>query len=117
MTSWSISRGTAALLPPTGAAKEKGYRMRSGEAGRPRNLDELAARLPWLHGRTQTAPSAERNRQPILEVLARVLPPRGLVLEIGSGTGQHVAHFAKALPALAFQPSERDVERHASVAA
>lgn len=65
----------------------------------------------------ETAPSAERNKQPILEVLARVLPPRGLVLEIGSGTGQHVAHFAGALAALTFQPSEMDVQRHASIAA
>ncbi len=65
----------------------------------------------------ETAPSPERNKQPILEVLSRVLPRRGLVLEIGSGTGQHVAHFAKALPHLTFQPSEMDVERHASIAA
>ena len=65
----------------------------------------------------ETAPSAERNKQPILEVLARVLPPQGLVLEIGSGTGQHVAHFGKALPALQFQPSEMDEERHASIVA
>jgi len=65
----------------------------------------------------EAAPSAERNKQPILEVLARVLPPRGLVLEIGSGTGQHVAHFAMALPALTFQPSEMDLERHASIEA
>ena len=65
----------------------------------------------------ETAPSPERNKQPILEVLARVLPPRGLVLEIGSGTGQHVAYFAKALPALTFQPSEMDVERHPSIEA
>lgn len=65
----------------------------------------------------ETAPSAERNKQPILEVLSRVLPASGLVLEIGSGTGQHVAHFAKALPGLEFQPSEVDEERHASIAA
>ena len=65
----------------------------------------------------ETAPSPERNKQPILEVLARVLPSCGLVLEIGSGTGQHVAHFAKALPALTFRPSEMDVERHASIEA
>jgi len=65
----------------------------------------------------ETAPSAERNKQPILDVLARVLPPAGLVLEIGSGTGQHVTHFAKALPKLVFQPSEMDAERHASIAA
>lgn len=65
----------------------------------------------------ETAPSPERNKQPILEVLARVLPPRGHVLEIGSGTGQHIAHFARALPLLTFQPSEMDAERHASIAA
>ncbi len=65
----------------------------------------------------ETAPSAERNKQPILDVLARVLPPTGVVLEIGSGTGQHVAHFARALPGLVFQPSEMDAERHASIAA
>ena len=65
----------------------------------------------------ETAPSAERNKQPILDVLARVLPPTGLVLEIGSGTGQHVTHFAKALPNLTFQPSEMDLGRHASIAA
>ena len=65
----------------------------------------------------ETAPSAERNKQPILDVLARVLPPAGVVLEIGSGTGQHVTHFARALPGLVFQPSEMDAERHASIAA
>ena len=65
----------------------------------------------------ETAPSAERNKQPILDVLSRVLPRTGLVLEIGSGTGQHVAHFAKALPHLIFQPSEMDRDRHASIAA
>lgn len=65
----------------------------------------------------ETAPSAERNKQPILEVLARVLPASGLVLEIGSGTGQHVVHFAKALPRLVFQPSEMDEARHPSIEA
>jgi SAM-dependent methyltransferase len=55
-------------------------------------------------------PSGERNKQPILEVLQRVLPPVGTVLEIASGTGQHVVHFARALPALTWQPSEADAE-------
>jgi len=61
-------------------------------------------------------PSAERNKDPILEVLRRTLPERGLVLEVSSGTGQHVAHFAKALPGLAWQPSDPDAELRASIA-
>jgi SAM-dependent methyltransferase len=52
------------------------------------------------------AAATERNRQPILEILRRVLPPTGLVLEIASGTGQHVAFFARQLPALRWQPSD-----------
>lgn len=60
--------------------------------------------------------SAERNKGPILEVLTRVLPRTGLVLEIGSGTGQHVAHFARALPHLTWQPSDPDSELRDSIA-
>ena len=63
-----------------------------------------------------TTPSAERNKGPILEVLARVLPRRGLVLEIASGTGQHVVHFANALPDLTWQPSDPDQELRHSIA-
>lgn len=65
--------------------------------------------------RQLTAPAAERNKEPILGVLRRVLPRSGLVLEIASGTGQHVAHFAKALPGLEWQPSDPDPESRASV--
>jgi SAM-dependent methyltransferase len=61
-------------------------------------------------------PAAERNKGPILDVLERVLPRRGVVLEIASGTGQHVVHFARALPALAWQPSDADAELRHSVA-
>ena len=54
------------------------------------------------------SPSAERNKAPISEVLSQVLPGRGIVLEIGSGTGQHALQFARAMPNLIWQPSERD---------
>jgi hypothetical protein len=54
------------------------------------------------------APAAQRNRGPILEVLRRVLPASGRVLEIASGSGEHVVYFAKALPDLVWQPSDPD---------
>lgn len=57
-----------------------------------------------------TSPSAERNRGPIADVLLQVLPKMGLVLEIGSGTGEHVVHFARAMPSLTWQPSEQDAD-------
>jgi SAM-dependent methyltransferase len=63
------------------------------------------------------AAATERNRDPILEVLRRVLPPAGLVLEIASGTGQHVAHFAPALPALRWQPSDASTAHLESIRA
>ena len=66
-------------------------------------------------GRWRSGP-AERNKGPILEILRRFLPQTGLVLEIASGTGQHVAHFAGALPGLTWQPSDADAELRASVA-
>lgn len=48
----------------------------------------------------------ERNRDPILAILRRVFSDRRAVLEIGSGTGQHAAYFAPALPHLSWQPSD-----------
>src|SRR5262245_62732622 len=60
-------------------------------------------------------PPSERNRGPILDILSRVLPTRGVVLEIASGTGQHVIHFAKALPGLTWQPSDLDPELRKSI--
>jgi len=68
-------------------------------------------------GERLIAPAAERNKEPILAVLWRVLPQHGEILEIASGTGQHVAHFARALPGLQWQPSDPDVTMHGSILA
>ena len=65
----------------------------------------------------RTAPAAERNKNPILAVLQRVLPVSGLAVEIASGTGQHVVHFAEALPGWTWQPTEIDPESRGSIAA
>ncbi|MEM8502692.1 MAG: DUF938 domain-containing protein, partial [Cyanobacteria bacterium P01_D01_bin.1] len=61
--------------------------------------------------------ATERNRQPILEVLQRVLPNSGTVLEIASGTGEHATFFAPRLSHLSWLPTEPDLESRASVAA
>ena len=65
----------------------------------------------------QHAPAAERNKEPIREVLARVLPTSGTVLTIAEGTGEHVVHFARAFPALTWQPTDIDPVYMASVVA
>jgi len=63
------------------------------------------------------SPAAERNRGPILELLARVLPENCRVLEIASGTGQHAEHFASAHPGWQWQPSDADAASLAGIAA
>lgn len=63
------------------------------------------------------SPAAERNRGPILDVLARLLPARATVLEIASGTGQHAAHFAAANAGWQWQPTEADVAQLPAIAA
>lgn len=71
----------------------------------------------------RTARLALRNRDLLLEALRALLPqapagaPRPRVLELGSGTGEHLLHFARALPHVDWQPSDPDPEARASVAA
>jgi hypothetical protein len=64
-----------------------------------------------------TSPATARNRGPILEVLRPRLPASGLVLEIASGAGEHAVYNAAALPHLAWQPTDLDLEALVSIAA
>jgi hypothetical protein len=65
----------------------------------------------------QYAPATLRNRDFILDVLRDVLPTKGVILEIASGSGEHIVHFARNLPGLVFQPSDPDPDARLSVAA
>jgi Protein of unknown function (DUF938) len=54
------------------------------------------------------SPAADRNKQPIVEVLQRLLPRSVRALEIASGSGQHAQHFASTCPGWVWQPTEAD---------
>lgn len=73
------------------------------------NVTAEAARL--------TSPAAARNAQAILDVLWAHLPARGRALEIASGSGQHAVAFARALPEIAWTPSDPSPEARASITA
>ena len=70
----------------------------------------MIAELPY-------SAAAERNKEPILTVLESVLPDSGKVLEIASGTGQHVCFFAQSLPGIRWQPTEPDDASRESIVA
>jgi hypothetical protein len=63
------------------------------------------------------APATARNREPIRDVLVRLLPPQGIVLEIASGSGEHAIYFAGQFPDLTWQPSDASEGALASIAA
>jgi hypothetical protein len=65
----------------------------------------------------QYAPATARNRDFILDVLRDVLPATGTILEVASGPGEHITHFARNLPSLVFQPSDPEPDALLSVAA
>ena len=68
-----------------------------------------------MHDRKHS-PAADRNRQPILDVLLQLLPACGAALEIASGTGQHAAWFAAGLPGWTWQPSDAQADDFSSIA-
>ncbi len=65
----------------------------------------------------QYAPATQRNRKPILEILLRVLPPEGNILEVASGTGEHAVFFAPHLVPRYWIPSDRDPQLRESIVA
>lgn len=82
-----------------------------------RTLPPTASVAQPQEGNKLHAPAAARNAQAIIELLSRIAPPSGTALELASGTGQHVAQFAAALPQLTWQPTEVATDRIKSIAA
>ena len=77
---------------------------------------------PWIPGEAGSearrhAPATLRNRMAIADVLREHLPRSGTVLEVASGSGEHVAYFAEEFPALDWQPSDPDADALVSIAA
>ncbi|WP_299327208.1 DUF938 domain-containing protein [Parasphingopyxis sp.] len=63
------------------------------------------------------APATLRNREAIATVLQRILPDAGRVLEVASGSGEHIVYFADRFPELQWQPSDPDAASQASITA
>ncbi len=78
-------------------------------------LPRTASVASALEGAKLHAPAAARNAQALSDLLVAHAPRDGTALELASGTGQHVVAFARALPALTWQPSELDAARIASI--
>ena len=70
----------------------------------------------WID-RRRHAPATERNREPIGDRLADILPAKGAVLEIASGSGEHALYLARRFPALDWLPSDPDPGSIGSIAA
>ena len=70
--------------------------------------------IPGQDGRL-LAPAADRNANPIVDLVVEIAPETGQALEIASGTGQHIVKLAAAKPGLTWQPSDIDPLRIASI--
>lgn len=82
----------------------------------------MASSPPWMlsdggSDARRHAPATLRNRDAIAAVLAEWLPMTGTVLEVASGSGEHIVHFAATFPALNWQPSDPDPAGLVSIAA
>ncbi|MEM6850863.1 MAG: DUF938 domain-containing protein [Pseudomonadota bacterium] len=94
-------------------ADDKG---RDGDAneGRPPIALERRAATDGADARL-FSPSAARNRDPIRDAFLELGPARGVVLEVGSGTGEHASHIAGAAPELTWRPSDPDPDSRESI--
>lgn len=63
------------------------------------------------------SPAADRNKHDILLQLQRCLPDSGTALEIASGTGQHLACFAGAMPGWTWQPTDLESSAFSTITA
>lgn len=70
-----------------------------------------------FEGLRRHSPAAERNRVPILAALQRLLPARGLLLEVASGTGQHAAYCSAGMPGWHWLPSDCEAASLPSISA
>lgn len=70
-----------------------------------------------MNDERQFAPATQRNREPILEVLQRILPSTGTILEIASGTGEHAVFFAPRLSGRKWLPTDINYLSLASISA
>ncbi|MGA9383232.1 MAG: DUF938 domain-containing protein [Phormidium sp.] len=70
-----------------------------------------------MNDERQFAPATQRNREAILEVLQRILPPTGTILEIASGTGEHAVFFTPRLPGRKWLPTDINYLSLASISA
>lgn len=80
-----------------------------------RPLPPSASIATPLEGAKLCAPAAERNVAALTDLLGAHAPQTGRALEIASGTGQHIVHFAKALPGLHWHPTDVEAKRLASI--
>ena len=110
--------GSASVLNDVGEElAESGEVMPRLSAMRPAATLARVGSAPMTTADRLSSPAAERNRQPILEVLCRALPPAGRALDIASGSGQHVSWFARHLPGWTWQPTEYAAASLPSIAA
>lgn len=86
-------------------------------AMKPKPPPRPAPLTPAEVGARRSSPAAGRNKGPVLEVLRRVFPQSGTVLEVAAGAGEHAAFFAAALPGVTWFPTELDPDGRASIIA